>query len=55
MVVSDVTIVPEFVFMEELTEVPMVRQVGFRIDLVPGTAPVVKAPYRLTGPNRRTS
>ena len=55
MVVSDVTIVPEFVFMEELTEVPMVRQVEFRIDLVPGVAPVTKALYRLMRPNERTS
>ena len=32
---------------------PPVRQVGFRIDLVPGAAPVAKAPYRLTPPEMK--
>lgn len=35
------------VFPEDLPGVPPVRQVEFRIDLVPGAAPVARAPYRL--------
>ncbi|GJV64542.1 putative reverse transcriptase domain-containing protein [Tanacetum coccineum] len=36
-----------FVFPEELPRLPPPRQVDFRIDLVPGAAPVARAPYRL--------
>ncbi|GJW00860.1 putative reverse transcriptase domain-containing protein [Tanacetum coccineum] len=35
------------VFPEELPGLPSSRQVEFRIDLVPGAAPVARAPYRL--------
>ena len=35
------------VFPEDLPGLPPQRQVEFRIDLVPGAAPVAKAPYRL--------
>ncbi|GJZ02786.1 putative reverse transcriptase domain-containing protein [Tanacetum coccineum] len=35
------------VFPEDLPGLPPVRQVEFRIDLVPGAAPVARAPYRL--------
>ncbi|GJU31405.1 putative nucleotidyltransferase, ribonuclease H [Tanacetum coccineum] len=35
------------VFPEELPGLPPPRQVEFRIDLVPGAAPVARAPYRL--------
>ncbi|GJT79822.1 putative reverse transcriptase domain-containing protein [Tanacetum coccineum] len=35
------------VFLEELPGLPPLRQVEFLIDLVPGAAPVVRAPYRL--------
>ncbi|GJY95217.1 putative reverse transcriptase domain-containing protein [Tanacetum coccineum] len=35
------------VFPEELPRLPPPRQVEFRIDLVPGVAPVTRAPYRL--------
>ncbi|GJU51509.1 putative reverse transcriptase domain-containing protein [Tanacetum coccineum] len=35
------------VFLEELPGLPPPRQVKFRIDLVPGAAPVSRAPYRL--------
>ncbi|GKA13319.1 putative reverse transcriptase domain-containing protein [Tanacetum coccineum] len=35
------------VFPEEFPGLPPARQVEFRIDLVPGTAPVTRAPYRL--------
>ena len=36
------------VFPEDLPGLPPNRQVGFRIDLIPGAAPVAKSPYRLT-------
>ena len=47
--VNEVPIVREFpdVFPEELPGVPPERQVEFGIDLVPGAAPIAKAPYRL--------
>ena len=53
--VSDEAIVSKFVFIEKLTGVPLVRKIEFRIDLVPGVAPVTKALYRLMRPNERTS
>jgi len=46
--VSDEAIVPKFVFIDELTGVPLVRQVEFRIDLVPGVALAANVPYHLT-------
>ncbi|GKB09492.1 retrotransposable element Tf2, partial [Tanacetum coccineum] len=36
------------VFPEDLPSIPPTRQVEFQIDLVPGAAPVARAPYRLT-------
>nr|GEW87359.1 hypothetical protein [Tanacetum cinerariifolium] len=46
---EDVPIVREFpkVFPEDLLGLPRARQVKFQIDLVPGTAPVARSPYRL--------
>nr|GEX78134.1 putative reverse transcriptase domain-containing protein [Tanacetum cinerariifolium] len=35
------------VFLEDLPGLPPMRQVEFQIDLVPGVAPVARAPYRL--------
>ncbi|GKE47086.1 hypothetical protein Tco_1478344 [Tanacetum coccineum] len=35
------------VFPEDLPGLPPIRQVEFQIDLVPGAAPVARAPYRL--------
>ncbi|GKF81798.1 putative reverse transcriptase domain-containing protein, partial [Tanacetum coccineum] len=35
------------VFPEDLTGLPPARKVEFQIDLVPGAAPVARAPYRL--------
>ncbi|GJU59439.1 putative reverse transcriptase domain-containing protein [Tanacetum coccineum] len=35
------------VFLEDLPGLPLTRQVKFQIDLVPGVAPVARAPYRL--------
>ena len=50
--VGDVPVVREFtdVFPEELPGIPPERQVEFRIDLVPGAAPIATAPYRLAPP-----
>ena len=47
--VKDVSIVCEYpeVFPEDLTGLPPDRQVEFKIDLVPGAAPIARAPYRL--------
>ncbi|KAK1414436.1 hypothetical protein QVD17_30180 [Tagetes erecta] len=47
--VEDIPVIREFpeVFPEDLTGLPPVRQVEFRIDLVPGATPVAKSPYRL--------
>ncbi|GKC11594.1 putative reverse transcriptase domain-containing protein, partial [Tanacetum coccineum] len=46
---EDISVVREFleVFLEDLPGLPPVRQVEFQIDLIPGAAPVVRAPYRL--------
>ncbi|GJZ29040.1 putative reverse transcriptase domain-containing protein [Tanacetum coccineum] len=46
---EDVQIVRDFpeVFPEDLPGIPPTRQVEFQIDLVPGAAPVARAPYRL--------
>ncbi|GJU02588.1 reverse transcriptase domain-containing protein [Tanacetum coccineum] len=46
---QDVPIVKSFpeVFPEDLPGLPPTRQVEFHIDLVPGAAPVARAPYRL--------
>ncbi|GJR16451.1 putative reverse transcriptase domain-containing protein [Tanacetum coccineum] len=46
---EDVPIVKDFpeVFPEDFPGIPPARQVEFQIDLVPGVAPVPRAPYRL--------
>nr|GFB04463.1 retrovirus-related Pol polyprotein from transposon 17.6 [Tanacetum cinerariifolium] len=46
---EDVPIVRNFpeVFPEDLSGLPPIRPVEFQIDLVPGAAPVARAPYRL--------
>ncbi|GJR23378.1 putative reverse transcriptase domain-containing protein [Tanacetum coccineum] len=36
------------VFPEDMSDLPSTRQVEFQIDLIPGAAPVARAPYRLT-------
>nr|GEX95792.1 reverse transcriptase domain-containing protein [Tanacetum cinerariifolium] len=47
--IEDIPVVKEFpdVFPEELPGLPFIRQVEFQIDLIPRTAPVAHAPYRL--------
>ncbi|GKE37512.1 hypothetical protein Tco_1460917, partial [Tanacetum coccineum] len=46
---KDVPIVQDFpeVFPEDLPGIPPTRQVEFQIDLMPGAAPVARAPYQL--------
>ncbi|GJX67165.1 putative reverse transcriptase domain-containing protein [Tanacetum coccineum] len=46
---EDVLIVQDFleVFTKDLPGLPLTRQVEFQIDLIPGAAPVARAPYRL--------
>nr|GEV76125.1 putative reverse transcriptase domain-containing protein [Tanacetum cinerariifolium] len=46
---ENIPVVREFpyVFPEDLPGLPPVRQVEFQIDLIPGVAPVARAPYRL--------
>ncbi|GJZ09115.1 hypothetical protein Tco_0543398 [Tanacetum coccineum] len=46
---KDVRIVQDFpeVFPEDLPGLPPARPVEFQIDLIPGAAPVARAPYRL--------
>ncbi|GJZ48993.1 putative reverse transcriptase domain-containing protein [Tanacetum coccineum] len=47
--IKDIPIVQDFpeVFPEDLPGIPPTRQVEFQIDLIPGAAPVARAPYRL--------
>ncbi|KAJ9536480.1 hypothetical protein OSB04_un000317 [Centaurea solstitialis] len=53
--VGEVPVVRDFpdVFPDDLPGIPPERQVEFRIDLVPGAAPVAKAPYRLAPPEMK--
>nr|GEY36144.1 putative reverse transcriptase domain-containing protein [Tanacetum cinerariifolium] len=46
---EDLPVDQEFpeVFLEDLPSIPPTRQVEFHIDLIPGVAPVARAPYRL--------
>nr|GEZ03348.1 hypothetical protein [Tanacetum cinerariifolium] len=46
---EDIRIVRDFpeVFLDNLTGLPLVREIEFHIDLIPGALPVVKSPYRL--------
>nr|GEZ12191.1 hypothetical protein [Tanacetum cinerariifolium] len=46
--IEDIPIVREFldVFPKDLPGLPPIRQVEFQIDLIPGAAPVARAPYR---------
>nr|GEU84035.1 hypothetical protein [Tanacetum cinerariifolium] len=46
---EDIPVIREFleVFLEDLPGLPPIRQVEFQIDLIPGAAPIARAPYRL--------
>ncbi|KAM0058195.1 putative nucleotidyltransferase, Ribonuclease H [Helianthus debilis subsp. tardiflorus] len=47
--IEDIPIISEYpdVFPDELPGLPPERQVEFRIDILPGSAPIARAPYRL--------
>ena len=47
--IEDTPAVSEFldVFPDEISGMPPSREVEFTIDLIPGTAPISKAPYRM--------
>ncbi|KAM0059597.1 putative nucleotidyltransferase, Ribonuclease H [Helianthus debilis subsp. tardiflorus] len=47
--IDDLPVISEYpeVFPEELPGLPPDRQVEFRIDIIPGAAPIARAPYRL--------
>ncbi|GJT12984.1 putative reverse transcriptase domain-containing protein, partial [Tanacetum coccineum] len=52
---EDVPVIRDFpkVFPDDLPGLPPPRQVEFKIDLVPGAAPVARAPYRLAPPEMK--
>nr|GEW94764.1 hypothetical protein [Tanacetum cinerariifolium] len=52
---ENVPIVRDFpeVFFKDLSGLPLTRQVVFQIDLIPGAAPVARAPYRLAPPEMK--
>jgi hypothetical protein len=47
--IEDVPVVREYpdVFPEELPGMPLDRDIEFVIDLIPGTSPIAKRPYRM--------
>ena len=49
MTLCDILVAFEFsnVFLDELPSLPLDRDVEFRIELVPGTAPISRRPYRM--------
>ncbi|GKA10821.1 hypothetical protein Tco_0690254 [Tanacetum coccineum] len=46
---DDIRVVRDFteIFPDDLLGLPLVREIEFRIDLIPGASPVVRSPYRL--------
>ena len=46
---DDIPVVREFpdVFPEDVPGIPIDREIKFSIDLLPGTSPILKAPYRM--------
>ena len=46
----DILVVCEFpdVFLDELPGLPLERDVEFKIELVPGTTPISRRPYRMS-------
>ena len=49
-IIEDISVVNEFsdVFSEELPGLPPSREVDFVIDLMAGSQPIFKSPYRMT-------
>nr|GEZ95644.1 putative reverse transcriptase domain-containing protein [Tanacetum cinerariifolium] len=47
---EEIVVVRDFpeVFPDDLSGLPPIREIEFRIELIPGATPVVKSPYRLT-------
>ncbi|GKF97652.1 hypothetical protein Tco_0293473, partial [Tanacetum coccineum] len=47
---EEVVVVKDFpkVFMDDLSGLPPIQEIEFRIELVPRAMPVAKSPYRLT-------
>ncbi|GJT61549.1 hypothetical protein Tco_1005082 [Tanacetum coccineum] len=54
--IEDVSVVRDFqeVFPGDFPGLPLTRQVEFHIELIPGTAPVACAPYRLAPVERKS-
>jgi hypothetical protein len=48
--VGDLPVVQKFleVFSDDITDLPPEREVEFVIDLVPGTSPILIAPYQMS-------
>ncbi|GKB42473.1 putative reverse transcriptase domain-containing protein [Tanacetum coccineum] len=46
---DDIRVVRDFseVFSDDLLGLPLMREIEFRIDLIPGASPIVRSPYRL--------
>ncbi|GKG30660.1 hypothetical protein Tco_0423148, partial [Tanacetum coccineum] len=46
---DDIRVIRDFpeVFPDDLSGLPPVHEIEFRIDLIPGASPIVKSPYRL--------
>ncbi|GKG33043.1 hypothetical protein Tco_0430553, partial [Tanacetum coccineum] len=46
---DDIRIIRDFpeVFPDDLLGLPLMREIEFHIDLIPGASPVVRSPYRL--------
>jgi hypothetical protein len=49
---KDLTILHGFrdVFVDEIPELPPTREIDFSINILPGSAPISKAPYRMSLP-----
>jgi hypothetical protein len=47
---EDIHVVREFsdVFLDDLPRMPLERVIEFKIELQPGTAPIAKAPYKMS-------
>nr|GEY24957.1 hypothetical protein [Tanacetum cinerariifolium] len=46
---EEIVVVKDFpeVFLDDLSGLPLIREIKFRIELIPGVIPVTKSPYRL--------